>query len=501
MSSPATQPVIVGIGEWLDRPADPRDGLEPVDLMLRAARVAEDDARAPLLQQVDSLDVVNLSSWRYRDAPGLLAECLGIDPSHRAYGAVGGESPLRLIQDAAERIIDGQSRVALICGAESQSTVGKAAAQGITLPWTHWAEDGPAPLRGHTLVHPLAAVLGCDRPATVYPFYETASTAHWGQTPSAAQRESGELWSRYARHAAGNPCAWLREPYSPADVTTPSEQNRWIAWPYTKRMTANPQVNQGAAVLVTSLALARRAGLPEERLVHIWGGVQANEPGDFLARDHYWESHAQSTVLESARHLAGGVFEAMELYSCFPCVPKMARRALGLPARFEPTVTGGLTFFGAPLNNYMTHATCAMVRRLRASRSFFPGLLYGQGEFVTKHHALLLARRPYPGHPDLAFSSVQSIADSRRGEVPPLEISPAGEGQLEAFTVIHRRDGSVAHGVAILRTPSGTRTLAEVAADDAWTLAVLTRSEVAPIGRCGLLQPTSRGHSRWSLPR
>ena len=42
----------------------------------------------------------------------------------------------------------------------------------------------------------------------------------------------------------------------------------------------------------------------------------------------------------------------------------MARRTLGLDEDFEPSVTGGLSFFGAPMNNYMTHAAAAMVRRM-----------------------------------------------------------------------------------------------------------------------------------------
>src|SRR5438477_5586120 len=41
----------------------------------------------------------------------------------------------------------------------------------------------------------------------------------------------------------------------------------------------------------------------------------------------------------------------------------------------------------APLNTYMTHAACAMVRKLRSGAKL--GLLYGQGGFVTKHHALV----------------------------------------------------------------------------------------------------------------
>ena len=158
-------------------------------------------------------------------------------------------------------------------------------------------------------------------------------------------------------------------------------------------MVANPTVNMGGAVLMTSLAKARAAGIAEDRLIHVWGGASAEEPRDYLIRDQFFESHAQNAVLKAAMDLAGGdgrAFDAIELYSCFPCVPKMARRTLGLGADVQPTVTGGLTFFGAPLNTYMTHAACAMVRKLRDGAKL--GLLYGQGGFVTKHHALVLSR-------------------------------------------------------------------------------------------------------------
>ncbi|MGH8054926.1 MAG: acetyl-CoA acetyltransferase [Stenotrophomonas sp.] len=499
MMLPSNIPVIVGVGESVDRPLNPAHGLEPMDLMLRAAHAAETDANAALLSQVDSMAVVNISSWPYLDAPGHLAQCLDIHPRHTTYGSAGGQTPLGFLQDAALRIASGQSQVALICGAEAQHTVTRALRQGLELPWTAPRTAPHAPQRGADTVHPLAARLGCNQPLSVYPFYETASAAHWRQSPSMAQRESGELWNRYSQHAANNSNAWLREPHSSADIVTASADNRMIAWPYTKLMVANPQVNQGAAVLLTSLEYARRAGIPEHQLVYPWGGTQAQEPRDFLARDHYWESHAQNAVLATCVNLAGGAFEALELYSCFPCVPKMARRMLGLPEKFEPTVTGGLTFFGAPLSNYMTHAICAMVRRLRNSLSVSRGLLYGQGEFVTQHRGLVLGRRPYPGHPALAYSNVQQIADSHRRAVPSIETEPLGAGKLEAFTLLYQRNGDLQHGVAMVRTPHNTRTLARVAPDDKWTLLALTDRDISPVGRSGVLRPTQHGYSEWSL--
>ena len=109
-------------------------------------------------------------------------------------------------------------------------------------------------------------------------------------------------------------------------------------------------------------------------------------------------------VLEAAAALGGSAgFDLVELYSCFPCMPQMARRTLGLGPEAVPSVAGGLTFFGAPLNNYMGHAAVAMVRRLRdAPGGGGVGLLYGQGGYVTKHHALVVANRPREDGGELA---------------------------------------------------------------------------------------------------
>src|SRR6202012_4335721 len=239
----------------------------------------------------------------------------------------------------------------------------------------------------------------------------------------------------------------------------------------------NPSVNMGGAILVTSLAKARAAGIAEDRLIHIHGGASAEEPRDYLTRDQFFESHAQNAVLKAAMELADGdgrAFDAIELYSCFPCVPKMARRTLGLGAGVQPTVTGGLTFFGAPLNTYMTHAACAMVRKLRSDASL--GLLYGQGGFVTKHHALVLSRQP-PQHTLSQDTSVQAEADQRRGTVPEFVTEATGTGSVESFTVIYGRTGEVQRGVVMLRTPENSRTLARVPADDHKTLAHLLDME------------------------
>jgi acetyl-CoA C-acetyltransferase len=501
-SSPGAEhriPVIVGVGEITDRPADLKSGLEPLALLEEALKRAEADSGSKLLGDIQSLDIVNFLSWRYRDPQKLLSDRLGITPKHAYYGPVGGESPIRYLHEAAQRIARGECSVAAVCGAEAQSTATKAERAKVDLPWTPFAHDVEEPKRGAAFQKPMAVKLGVFRPITVYPFYEAASSAHWGQTPREAMAESGALWSTYSSVAAQNLNSWLKRSFTSDEITTPTPDNRLIAWPYNKLMVANPTVNMGGAILMTSLAKAKAAGIAEDRLVHVWGGASAEEPRDYLIRDQFFESHPQNAVLKAVMDLAGGdgkAFDAIELYSCFPCVPKMARRTLGLGADVQPTVTGGLTFFGAPLNTYMTHAACAMVRKLRGGAKL--GLLYGQGGFVTKHHGLVLSRQA-PQGPLAQDTSVQAEADSHRRAVPEFVTEADGKGKVESFTVLYGRAGEVEHGVVMLRTAANDRALARVPARDDATLAHLLNMDRTPVGSLGDISTADDGVLEWRV--
>jgi len=492
-------PVIVGVGEIVDQPKEITAGLEPLALLEEALKRAEADSGAKLLGEIQSLDVVSFLSWRYRDPEKQLAARIGARPSHCYYGPVGGESPIRYLHEAAQRIARGECSVAAVCGAEAQSTATKAERAGVTLPWTPFARDVEEPKRGAVFQKPMAVKLGVFRPITVYPLYESATSAHWGQTPRQALKESGELWSTFAGVAAQNPNSWLKKNFSPDEITTASPVNRLIAWPYTKLMVANPSVNMGGALILTSLAKARAAGVPEDRIVYALGGASAEEPRDYLIRDQFFESHPQNAVLKAIMDLVEGDgkrFDAIELYSCFPVVPKMARRTLGLGPDVKPTVTGGLTFFGAPLNTYMTHAACAMVRKLREGGKL--GLLYGQGGFVTKHHALVLSREA-PNEALAQDTSVQAEADRNRRKVPDFVTEASGKGKVEAFTVIYRGNGEIEHGATMLRTEDDRRTLGRIPASDAKTLEHLLNMDRTPVGTIGDIVTAEDGMLEWRV--
>jgi acetyl-CoA C-acetyltransferase len=136
-----------------------------------------------------------------------------------------------------------------------------------------------------------------------------------------------------------------------------------------------------------------------------------------------------------------------------------------------------------------------MVRKMRDGAKL--GLLYGQGGFVTKHHGLLLSREA-PREAMQQEHSVQAEADRNRGAVPEFVAEAGGKGKVEAFTVIYRGKGEVEHGVVMLRTEDGRRTLARIPASDETTLAHLRNMDRTPVGSLGEITMED-GVPRWRV--
>ena len=172
-------PVIVGIGEVVDRPDDPALALEPLASMAKALRRADTDAGGGWIPRVDSLDIVQQVTWRYEATAARLCERLGIAPRRAIYGITGGESPVRYLHEAALRIATGESEVAAVCGAEARHALAKAASAGITLPWTPQTPEIENAYRRESILQPIAIRHGMMQPVQIYPLYENATLAAW----------------------------------------------------------------------------------------------------------------------------------------------------------------------------------------------------------------------------------------------------------------------------------------------------------------------------------
>ncbi|MGH7820910.1 MAG: thiolase C-terminal domain-containing protein, partial [Candidatus Binatia bacterium] len=344
-------PILVGVGQITDRIEDPRSALEPAALMAEAARRAERDAGgASLLRNVDSVRVVNLVSWSYGDAPGALAAQLGITPAERVYTTLGGNSPQFLINETADEIGRGSIRMALIAGAEAMQAQRLARAAKVRLSWTP-PRGEPDRMLGDARwgTQEIETRHGAAMPIQIYPLFENALRAAAGQTIDEQRSVLGWLCARFSEIAAENPYSWFRERKSAEAIRTVTAENRMICFPYPKFMNSILDVNQGAAVILTSVGRARELGIPEERWVYLRGAADAHDHWFILDRADFRSSPAIRRAGRAALDQAGigiGDVDYLDLYSCFPCTPRLARDMLGI-APDDPrdlTVTGSLLY-------------------------------------------------------------------------------------------------------------------------------------------------------------
>ncbi|MFC0448981.1 acetyl-CoA acetyltransferase [Rhodococcus jostii] len=476
-------PILVGGGQINERTG----GVEPVDLIVAAARAAAAEAGSSrLLELVDSVRLIGMLSWRYRDPGALVGERIGAAVRHTGYTGSGGSGPQVLVNGAAEDIAAGRADVVLVGGAESWRTRMKLRSRGVRPEWTV-QEDSVPPAEVLVPEVPMVfdgqARIGLDRPAYVYPLFEQALRISSGRSVDDHRAAIGALWSGFSKVASTNPHAWTAREYTADEIVTPSEDNRWICRPYTKLMNSNNMVEQGAALLLCSVEVATRLGISRDRWVFPHAGTEAHDTYDISERDALDRSPAIRIAGARALELSGigrDDVAHVDVYSCFPSAVQVAAAELGLPLD-DPgrplTLTGGLTFAGGPWNNYSTHAIATLSTRLRESPGTY-GLITANGGYLTKHAFGVYRTEP----PSNGFrrQDVQSEVDAQ--PTTAALTSYDGTGSIESWTVVHGREGAPERGFAAVRTGTGERTLAATTEADALDRLIsvdVARDEVA----------------------
>jgi acetyl-CoA C-acetyltransferase len=456
--------VIVGVGQLrANRGRTVEAAREPLALLVEALG----QAGAPdVLAQADAVYAVKVASWAYDDLAATVGAAVGATPRTCVDTDLGGHLPVRLLDQAAARIWAGDSEIALVVGAEAQASVtllGKAGIDPVSAGWTA-GPGGPPAFHLDDLGTPSMQAAELLTPTRVYPLYENRLQADLGLTPAEALRWSAELYADLSVVAARQPATWSTDPQTAEEIGTVTDANRIVCEPYPLAMNAMPHVDQAAALLVMSHSRAVDLGLRD--LVHVWGGAGADDDPDVLARQGFGGSKALESTLDRCLDLTGGTLpDLVDVYSCFPVVPKLAALHLGLPRRALLSVTGGHSSFGGPLNSYSLHALATMTALLRAGGT---GLVHANGGYLTYQHGIVLSGTP---HPDGYVGSPVPQAISHR-DAPALGALGDQPVEVETATVEHGRDGSPRRGFLVARDSDGRRVAHCTAGPDAGVLSL-----------------------------
>ncbi len=438
-----------------------RDGQACEPLVSWAQRAREATAVAgseSILAQIDSLQVVYCQSWPYDDPVGRLAAALGADPRHRLYSGIGGTTPQVLVNDTAAAMRRGELDLALICSAEALATVRAAKKRGEGLPWSH-RKSTPFPWEP-----PHASELDHEvvQAWETFPLWDTARRARRGATLADDAAEAAALMAAMTSVAAANPHAWRREVLDAATVGTPTADNRYVGWPYTKHEVAVMDVDMSAALLLATREKADALGVGEDRRIYLSGWGYAEDPATVAERADMSCSLGMAVAGRQALADAGlslSQISGFDLYSCFPSSVRLSCDALGLALDDSRglTLTGGLPYAGGPASGYVTHSIAAAYDLLSGGHGH--ALITGVGMHMAKHVAAVWSAEPpnaVAGQRDTE-SGAQATGQPRY----PVLTAWSGPATVAAYTVAHGRDGAAERGLVVLDTAEG-RALARV---------------------------------------
>ena len=476
-------PVLVGVGTC-------SDDAEAVELMVRATRAAGADAGAgpELLAHVERIAVPR-GTWAYTDPARIVAERIGATAAetHLIELGIPQQTP---IDQALAAILDGSIEVAVVVGAEARARAARAAGRGSVADATAIAHvarrsdqsGDAAEIEQHgavpdvqqapqgELVSEIEIAARLLAPVEQYALIESALRAAGGVDVAANRRQVAELWARMNAVAQANPDAAFASPMT-ADDLAADGAGRPLAFPYAKWHVSQWTVDQGAALVLCSVAAATRFGVPREKWLFPLVGVDSSFSLPLTKRRDLHRWPAMQVLGRAAEERLGRPLrdlEHAEVYSCFPAAVRVQQRELGLPLDGTPTVTGGMTFAGGPFNNFVLQATAAMARRLRAEPG--QGLVTTVSGYLTKP-GLAVWSTHTDGRPPL-LGDLAAEASAATDSVA-VQLDHMGPATIAAVTVTFA-GSSPSEVLAILDTDVGDRVVARTS-DRAVVDAALTR--------------------------
>jgi acetyl-CoA C-acetyltransferase len=453
--------VLVGVGTSGRRTDDPDQLVEPIELIWEAVEAAVRDTGGgrALVERVGMVAVPK-GIWGYADPGRLIADRLGV-PARTVLAEVGVLQQT-LLTRAVEAIASGALDAVVVCGGEAKHRALRAAIAGVAAPETsqhgHIAPDEMLVPEGDILIE-AEIVRDLAVPAHQYAIIDRALANVDCLDVEQHRVRLGQLWAGFAAIARDNDDAWDHSAPTAETIVTSSAHNRMVAAPYTKLLCSQWNVDQAGALVVAAAEVAAAAGVPLDRRVFAVGAAESNLMVPLPCRTELHRSPAFAACGEVALDAAGLALDDIahiDLYSCFPAAVQVQARELGLPLD-DPrglTVTGGMTFAGGPLNNYVIQAMATMTRRLRDDPGSV-GLVTSVSGMLTKVGLGLWSTAPAPR----GFAAHDVTGQARaRTSTRRLDDTFTGKGAVVGSTVIHDK-GIPSRAVAII-DGRDTRTIA-----------------------------------------
>lgn len=451
-------PVLVGVAAVSQRFEKAGEGLEAWQLMTNALQCAAEDAGNPeLLKQADEIQVPK-GTWAYTNPAKLLADEIGAKSATTVLVEIGVLQQSMFLR-ACNQIVKADSDIVLIAGGESKYRNLRAMIAAVELN-----DVGEQTTVADVVLSPSAELrsqverdAGLGMPVGDYAMIDSSMRYHRGLSVDEHRDQIATMYEDFSRIAGLNPDAWNRELVEAAYIREHSAKNKMQAFPYTKLHNSQWNVDQASALILCSVTKARELGIEESRWIYPQASTESNFISMVAARKELHRCpgfyHAGKRAMKLSG-LAPEQVDFLELYSCFPSAVCLQLSEMGLDPSRDLSVTGGMTFGGGPLNNFVLQATVKMAQTLRENPGK-TGMVTCVSGMLTKQACGIWSTEPNHNGFQCADVSDEVAEDF---ELCELVGDYVGTAIVAGYTVLYQGDVPQ-RGIVIADLPNGARTV------------------------------------------
>jgi acetyl-CoA C-acetyltransferase len=451
-------PVLVGVGVSQQKVDEPEGAAQLYQLMVEAVEMAAVDAGSEYLLADAERIYVPRGLWAYSDPARLIADDIGAAQAVTVMAEIGILQQT-LLGDACRRIQAGELDIAIVAGGEAKYRQLRASIAGIELDDLEQQNVIPdiTLTPEAELWSDIEANAGLAMPVGYYAIMESALRHARGESVDDNRDRLAAMYEKFSQQAVDNPHAWNRGGVTADCIRNPVGKNKMLAFPYTKYHNSQWNVDQAAGLIFCSVEKAEALGISRDKWVFPLASTESNHMINISQREHLHRSTGAEIAGQRALDLAGvsvDELKYLDMYSCFPAAVRIFTQALGIDEQRPLTITGGMTFAGGPLNNYVLQSTCRMAELLRADRGS-KGLLTCVSGMITKQGFGLWSSEP--NERGFQFADVTAeVAEV----APTLELvgNVVGQGSIKGYTVLFDGNNPV-RAIAVIDLPDGKRTV------------------------------------------
>ena len=107
---------------------------------------------------------------------------------------------------------------------------------------------------------------GLGMPVGYYAIMDSALRYKQGLSPDEHRDQMAAMYARFSEVAASNPDAWSEQEVDAKTIREHSSANRMLAFPYTKLHNSQWNVDQSAALILCSAAVAQELGIAAQQV-------------------------------------------------------------------------------------------------------------------------------------------------------------------------------------------------------------------------------------------